>query len=326
LLCDRTHRLDVTTSDSQRQTIRIATRSSRLALWQADHVAWLLRVAVPETRIEIVHISTSGDRDQQGALRSFGGLGVFTRDVQKAVLDGQADLAVHSLKDLPTESAPGLCLAAVPAREETADALVLPAHGAPITGLDQLPQGARLGTGSLRRQAQVRHLRPDVNVSEVRGNVETRLRKLDAGDYDALLLAVAGLKRLGLADRISLLLNPPQMYAAVGQGALGIECRDDDARLREILASLDDAEARCRVTAERALLARLRAGCHAPVGTATRVEGSDLSLEAVVLSPDGSERLTASAQGPLNASAALGVEVADLLLAQGADRLIASHR
>lgn len=316
----------MTTALFSRQTIRIATRASRLALWQAEHVAWLLKAAAPEATVEIVHISTSGDRDQTGALRSFGGLGVFTREVQKAVLDGQADLAVHSLKDLPTEPAAGLCLAAVPAREETADALVLPSHASKLTALEQLPQSSRVGTGSLRRQAQLRHHRPDVQVGEVRGNVETRLRKLDAGEFDAIVLAVAGLKRLELAGRISLELGPPQMYAAVGQGALGIECRDDDDTLRAILLHLDDPETRSRVTAERALLAHLRAGCHAPVGAATRIEGGELLLEAVVLSPDGTERLSAAARGLNTAAAALGIQVAELLVQQGAERLIAAPR
>jgi hydroxymethylbilane synthase len=279
-------------------------------------------LASPDVVVEIVHVSTSGDRDQTGALSSFGGLGVFTREVQKAVRDGQADLAVHSLKDLPTESAAGLCLAAVPQREETADALVLPAGASPIANLSSLPTAARLGTGSLRRRAQLLHLCPDLKLHDVRGNVETRLRKLDAGDYDGLVLAVAGLARLGIADRISLQLVPPVMYAAVGQGALGIECRETDAELHALLAQLDDLEARTRVTAERALLANLRAGCHAPVGAATRVASGALLLEAVVCSTDGRERIVAAGRGPTVEPAALGREVADRLLAQGADRLI----
>jgi hydroxymethylbilane synthase len=302
--------------------IRIATRASRLALWQADHVAGLLKLLFPDVIVEIVHVTTSGDRDQSGQLSSFGGVGVFTREVQKAVLDGQADLAVHSLKDLPTESAAGLCLAAVPRREETADALVLPADAQAITDLASLPHAAHLGTGSLRRQAQLLNLRPDIRFSNVRGNVETRLRKLDAGEFDALVLAAAGLSRLGFSDRISLRLVPPVMYAAVGQGALGIECREADADLRALVARLDDPGARSQVTAERALLAHLQAGCHAPVGAATRIESSQLLLEVVVNSPDGKERLFASERGPAVDSAALGREVAERLLAQGADRLI----
>lgn len=309
-------------STSSPRTVRIATRASRLALWQADHVARLLKLAASQVVIKIVHVSTSGDRDQTGTLSTFGGLGVFTREVQKAVLDGQADLAVHSLKDLPTESAAGLCLAAVPQREETVDALVLPVAAPAIADLASLPSAARLGTGSLRRRAQLLHLRPDLVFSDVRGNVETRLRKLDAGDYDGLVLAVAGLARLELANRISLALVPPVMYAAVGQGALGIECREADADLRTVLAQLDDAGARTRVTAERALLAHLHAGCHAPVGAETRIESGELVLEAVVCSPDGRERIFAAGRGAVTDAVSLGQEVADHLLAQGADRLI----
>lgn len=320
-----------------RPPLRIATRASPLALWQAEHVAALLRAAVPDATVELVHVTTSGDRDLAGALRSFGGLGVFTREVQKAVLDGQADIAVHSLKDLPTESAPGLCLAAVPEREDTADALVLPlplregrGEGQPLHPgcsaaagvLAMLPDAAHLGTGSLRRRAQLLNVRSDLRLSDVRGNVQTRLGKLDAGEYDALVLAVAGLKRLGLAGRISLELRPPLMLPAVGQGALAIECRDADAQLRSLLARIDDAPTRARVTAERTLLAHLRAGCHAPVGAATLIEGSALVLEGVVLNTDGKERLFATSRGDPAQPAALGLEVGEALLTQGAARLL----
>lgn len=301
--------------------IRIATRASRLALWQAEHVAALLKAADPQADIAIVHVTTSGDRDQTGSLRDFGGLGVFTREVQRAVLDREADLAVHSLKDLPTESSPGLMLAAVPEREETADVLVLPA-GSRATDLSTLPQGARLGTGSLRRRAQLLAARPDLHLAEARGNVETRVGKLDAGEFDGLVLAIAGLKRLGLAGRVSQVLAPPVMYPAVGQGALGIECRADDVELQSLLAQIDHAPARSRVTAERTLLSQLRAGCHAPVGAATRIERDELVLEAVVYSVDGTQRIFASGRAPASDAIALGRSVADNLLAQGANRLI----
>jgi hydroxymethylbilane synthase len=303
-------------------TLRIATRASALALWQAQHVAARIAAAAPGTTVELVQVTTTGDRDQTGALRAFGGLGVFTREVQKAVLDRRADLAVHSLKDLPTESAAGLCLAAVPEREETADALILPA-GTPVTAaLDSLRPGARIGTGSLRRRAQLLHLRPDLVLDEVRGNVETRISRLDAGDYDALILAVAGLKRLGLEGRISARLDPPVMFAAVGQGALGIECRDEDTPVRELLLRIEDSLARARVTAERALLARLRAGCHAPVGTATEAGGGTLSLEAVVLSADGRQRISTRETSAMTDAAGLGTRVADRLLELGAQALL----
>jgi hydroxymethylbilane synthase len=302
--------------------IRIATRASRLALWQAKHVADLLRSANPQLAVDLVHVTTTGDRDQSGRLSSFGGLGVFTREVQRAVLDGHADLAVHSLKDLPTESAAGLVLAAVPAREETTDALVLPAGHRGITEIAALPAGARLGTGSLRRRAQLWNVRRDLQMLDVRGNVETRIAKLDAGEYDGLVLAAAGLKRLNLAGRISLDLASPLMYPAVGQGALGIECRQDDDHTFALLAQIDDAETRRCVTAERALLGHLRAGCHAPVGAATSIDGEELLLEAVVLNPAGTERLLASGRSSAADSAALGREVAERLLRQGAGRLI----
>jgi hydroxymethylbilane synthase len=305
----------------EKRPIRIATRVSRLALWQANHVAGLLRLLAPHLAVELVHVTTAGDRDQTGRLSALGGLGVFTREVQKAVLEGHADLAVHSLKDLPTESAAGLVLAAVPEREETADALVLPA-GAAVSDLAALPARARLGTGSLRRRAQLWNVRRDLEMLDVRGNVETRIKKLDAGEYDGLVLATAGLKRLDLAGRIALELSPPLMYPAVGQGALGIECREDDAETIALLTRIDDGSARRRVTAERSLLACLRAGCHAPVGAATWIDGDELLLEGVVLNPAGTERLFASDRRSTADASALGQEVAERLLQHGAGRLI----
>lgn len=309
-------------SESELPPIRIATRASRLALWQADHVAGLIRSAAPGCSVEIVHISTLGDRDQSEPLQAFGGFGVFTREVQKAVLDQRADIAVHSLKDLPTEVTPGLCLAAVPERADVADALVLPASSSGDFDLHSLPQQARVGTGSLRRQAQLLHVRPDFQLREVRGNVETRLRKLDEGEYDALVLAAAGLTRLGLQNRISRLIVPPVMFSAVGQGALGIECRDTDLALREILSKIDDPATHSAVTAERALLAELRAGCHAPVGVITRAEGEELILEGVVLSPDGRQRLHAIGKRVEAEALELGVSVANELRVQGAEALM----
>jgi hydroxymethylbilane synthase len=266
-------------------------------------------------------VTTAGDQNQTGSLSSFGGVGVFTREVQKAVLDRRADIAVHSLKDLPADAAAGLVLAAVPEREATDDALVLP-ESKPASGLDALPESARVGTGSLRRRAQLLSLRPDLQMFEVRGNVETRLQKLDAGGYEGLVLAAAGLKRLGLGGRVSLLLSPPLMYAAVGQGALGIECRADDHANRLLLEQISHSGSLQRVTAERALLARLRAGCHAPVGVATQIAADGLALEAVVYSPDGRERVLGSGRGSPDHAAALGIEVAEQLLRQGAGRLI----
>lgn len=303
--------------------IRIATRSSRLALWQAEHVASLLRGLNAGWNVELVPLSTQGDVDLSSPLHQMGGEGVFTKEVQAAVLSGRADVAVHSMKDLPTAPTAGLVVAGVPARGPMHDAVVFPRHSS-HRSLDELPHGARLGTGSLRRQAQVLHHRPDLTLLGVRGNVETRLKKLDAGEYDALLLAVAGLDRLALVDRPRSELSPPLMYPAVGQGALGLECPMDDARVSEALAAISDAKTMAAVTAERSLLASLRAGCHAPVGVSTRslehLGAGSLHLEAVVLSSDGRTRLMAAASG--NEADALGRTVADLLRTQGADRLI----
>jgi hydroxymethylbilane synthase len=310
---------------------RIATRASRLALWQANDVAGRLRAVDPRRPVELVEVSTVGDRDRSQPLDGFGGFGVFTREVQRAVLDGRADVAVHSLKDLPTEPVDGLTLAAVPPRASCFDVLVLGPDGAPAGDpsavdaaglLQDLPDAARLGTGSLRRKAQLLHVRPDLQIENVRGNVETRLDKLDAGEFQAIVLAEAGLQRLGLADRISGRFAPPALFPAVGQGALGIECRSDDSTTLELLQSIDDAETRARVTAERALLFALRAGCHAPVGAATSIDDGGLRLHAVVLSADGRERIQVDVAGGPDEASSLGRRAAEKLRRLGADRLM----
>lgn len=304
-------------------TIRIATRSSNLALWQANHIADLIRQASPSTTVELVHVSTTGDRDQTERLRDLGSFGVFTREVQNAVLDGRADIAVHSLKDLPTDAVPGLVLGATPARGATCDALVLPLGSTIPVTLDGLPQNARVGTGSPRRQAQLRYLRPDLVLGEVRGNVETRLRKLDEGQYDALVLAVAGLTRLGLGHRISSELAPPTMFPAVSQGAVGVECRADDEAVRQVLSAITDPSTLAAATAERSLLRTLRAGCHAPLGVSTTQQSGDvLQLEAVVLRQDGSHRWMASATAAIADAARLGEQVAQMLVEQGAGQVL----
>ena len=313
-------------SRARENLIRIATRASRLALWQANHVAELLRRAAPGCEVELAHVSTVGDRDRFEPLHHFGGVGVFTREVQRAVLDGRADLAVHSLKDLPTEPLDGLALAAVPERAVVFDALILPAGAAVESGFDSLPSGARVGTGSLRRQAQLLHHRPDLRMVEIRGNVETRLRKLDDGEYDAIVLAVAGLSRLDLGDRVSLELRPPLVYPAVGQGALGVECRSRDGELRTLLESITDRRAHAAATAERTVLAEMRAGCHAPLGAISGGDGERLTLDAVVLSRDGRERMAASAEGMLADPVELGRRVAEELLRQGAGRFVSDPR
>ncbi len=281
-----------------RTTLRIATRASRLALWQAQFVADRLQALEPDLAVELVHVTTTGDRVTGAPLIGMGGVGVFTREIQQAVLEGRADVAVHSLKDLPTVLVPGIRLAGVPLRAAPWDALVLARDASrPCAALRDLPRAARVGTGSLRRLAQILHVRPDLEFLDVRGNVETRLRKLDDGSYDALILAEAGLERLGLADRIMFRLMPPDIFPAVGQGALGLECRSDDARTEALLARLTDPPTLAAVTAERRVLARLGAGCHAPVGVSVAIDADAMSLEAVVLSRDGRRRLYARRSG-----------------------------
>ncbi len=311
-----------------RNPVRIATRGSRLALWQANHVAQLLWQRDPELRVDIVPVSSRGDVEKSQPLERLGGEGVFTREIQNAVIENQADVAVHSLKDLPTEPTAGLTLAAVPKRGSTFDALVLPASsGAAHRGLQSeliasLTPGARIGTGSPRRRAQLLHHRSDFSILNVRGNVETRIAKLDSGEYEGLVLAEAGLQRLGIEDRITVVLEPPLMYSAVGQGALGIECRSDDEELKLLLAELSDRDTQQCVLAERQLLAALRAGCHAPLGVMTRIDSAGLTLEAVVLSSDGHERISAVDTGRVEEPERLGNRVAAEIVRQGGDRLV----
>ncbi len=300
--------------------IRIGTRGSSLARWQAEWVADQLgRRGVP---IQLVVISTLGDR-QNGPIAQLDARGVFTKAIQQALLDGQIDLAVHSLKDLPTEPVTGLALAAVPAREDCGDVLVSRAGLA----IEQLPPQAVVGTGSLRRAAQLKHWRADLEVQDIRGNVETRLEKLDRGQYDAVMLAAAGLTRLGLADRITQRLPTEKIYPAVGQGALGLEARADDPPIHRAARLLDDPATHQAVLAERALLAALRGGCLAPVGAWGRTHGEDvLRLDAVVLDPTGRQRITVTVQGSPADAADLGRQAATELLGQGAAQLIAASR
>ena len=299
--------------------LRLGTRASPLARWQADWVAGELRKRGVE--VELVLISTQGDV-KTGPLGQIGGQGLFTKEIQRALLDRQIDLAVHSLKDLPTAEVAGLSLAAVPERESIADVLVCNS----AKSLSELSKNAQVGTGSLRRRAQLLHQRPDLQMLEIRGNVETRLRKLDLGEYDALVLAQAGLHRLELDARIAGVLPLSVMLPAVGQGALGIETRADDASTRQHLAPLNHEAPYQSVIAERALLATLRGGCLAPVGAWGRVENSLLHLDGVVLSGDGRQRIASSASGLPSSAADLGQHVAEQLIAQGAEGLIAAAR
>jgi len=316
----------VSTTSATPRPLRIATRASALATWQAEHVAEQLRNVPTVQAVELVPISTQGDRDRNSALSTFGGVGVFTKEVQQAVLERRGDIAVHSLKDLPTEPTAGLVLAAVLPRAPRCDALLLP-KGKKCDSLDDLPREARVGTGSLRRQAQLLSHRPDLRLGEIRGNLDTRLRKLDDGEFDAIILAEAGLRRLGWEDRISLVLKPPVMYPATGQGAIGVECREDDDLSRAALAHLDDPTTRVEVTAERGCLAALRAGCHAPVGAWSQIHQASkgdvtLTFEAVIWSRDGSRRVNASLTGPATDALGIGIRVAEQLLKQGGDDLL----
>jgi hydroxymethylbilane synthase len=307
--------------------IRIATRASQLALWQANHIADCIRLLQPDIKVELVHISTQGDRDTAAPLWQMGGMGVFTREVQRAVLDQQADLAVHSLKDLPTQPTPGLTLAATPERAPVNDVLVLPAHvkldpAACDSPFAALKSNAVIGTGSPRRRSQLLRWRPLFQFVEVRGNVDTRLKKLDQGECDALILAEAGLTRLGLNNRISIVLKAPWMYPAVGQGALGLECRADDMEFITLLQGLNHHATHQSVTAERTLLDTLRAGCHAPVGVATSVNEDQLTLEGMVLDQQGNIVIAARATGPLNDPQQVGKQVAEALFELGVAKLL----
>jgi hydroxymethylbilane synthase len=301
--------------------IHIGTRASPLAQWQANWVAEQLRAAGVE--VDLVPITTAGDRDQQGPIGAIGTSGVFTKELQRALLDGRIDVAVHSLKDLPTENVEGLVLAAVPARESPGDALLSRGR----LRLVELPPGAKVGTGSLRRQSQLLHARPDLQVREIRGNVETRVRKLHEGQYDALVLAEAGLKRLGLEAEIAEILPKSLMLPAIGQGALGLEARVDDPPTLAAVSRLDDAATHAAVLAERSLLATLHGGCLAPVGAWGRLEhDGKLRLTAAVLSRDGRQRLIVESTEQPVMAADLGRRMAEELLAQGAASLIALSR
>lgn len=303
------------------RVLRIGSRGSPLALWQADHVGgWLERTHGVSP--QIVRIRTTGDRVLQPHFTSMGLKGVFIKEIEDALLDRRVDLAVHSMKDVPTAVPAGLVFPAIPHREDVRDCLI--SRGS-LT-LAQLPAGARIGTSSVRRQAQLRRLRPDVVPVDVRGNVDTRIRKLDQGEFDAIVLARAGIERLGLVARITETLEPEVMLPAVGQGALGVEAREDDAEVLQLLSGLDDAETRCAVEAERTLLAELEGGCQVPLGAWGRMdrakEGNELVLDACVCSADGKDLIRDSLHGPADNPQALGRDLAHRLLDAGADRIL----
>lgn len=290
----------------------IASRGSQLALWQARWVQQKLAERGHEARIEI--IKTTGDKITDVPLAKVGTKGLFTKEIEEALLDGRADLAVHSLKDLPTELPAGLVLAAIPVREDPRDAIV-------GKRLDDLPKGAKVGTSSLRRAAQLRQIRPDLEVESIRGNLDTRVRKLDEGLYDAVVLAAAGLKRLGWSERIAELLPAEIMCSAVGQGALAIETRTEGAGYQACLA-LDDPQTRAAVTAERAVLGALGGGCQVPIGAYATVKNGRLHMVAVVASPDGSDMVRGETNGSVTDAARLGSALGADLLDRGARKIL----
>lgn len=298
--------------------LRIATRRSPLALWQTEHVAARLREAHPGLDIELVPLSTRGDEVLDRSLAAIGGKGLFLKELEVAMQRGEADCAVHSLKDVPMELEPGFALPAVLARADHADAFV----SNRCASLDELPRGARVGTSSLRRQAQLRALRPDLELRDLRGNVNTRLARLDAGEYDAIVLACAGLKRLGLEERITQHLDPEDSLPAIGQGAIGIECRSDDPVVNELIAVLDDPETHVRVRAERALNKRLMGGCQVPIAGYAVLEQGELVLRGLVGRPDGSEMVRGEIRGRPEDAERLGTTLADDLLSRGADAIL----
>jgi hydroxymethylbilane synthase len=294
--------------------LRIGTRGSPLALWQANHIADRLRPLASPRRVVLIEIQTQGDAVRDRPLSAIGGDGLFTKEIQRALLAGSVEVAVHSLKDLPTVPVEGLVLAATPPRGPTGDALV----SRRWPRFDDLPAGAVVATSSLRRRAQALHRRPDLKLVDVRGNVDTRLRKLDEQGLDAIILAEAGLVRLSRAAEITEILDPAWMLPAVGQGALGLECRADDQETWGMLRALNDEATHQAALAERALLRGLGGGCQVPIGAAAVVRAGRLRLRGVVLPPDGSRRVADEAEGPAADAEAIGRRLAEALLARGA--------
>lgn len=302
--------------------IRIATRESQLALWQANEVARLLTEHHPDIEIEIIGMTTEGDRFLQASLAAAGGKGLFVKELEQCLLDNHADIAVHSMKDVPYELPASLEIHAILAREDPRDAFVSNQYKT----LDELPHNAIVGTSSTRRECQLRALRSDLNIQPLRGNVNTRLKKLDDGQYDAIILASAGLKRLGFEDRIADLISIDASLPAIGQGAIGIECRDNDTATREILAPLHDEGTSLSVIAERGVSTALSANCHLPIAAHATQSSDALTLNALVGLPDGSKIVRASATGPHDEITHVIQQVVNQLMDQGASELVDSLR
>jgi len=298
--------------------VRIATRKSPLALWQAEFVKAQLEHFHPNIQVELVTMVTKGDKILDTPLAKVGGKGLFVKELETAMLEGRADIAVHSMKDVPMEFPQGLGLQVICEREDPRDAFV----SNNFNNLDELPQGSIVGTSSLRRQCQIRAARPDLVIRDLRGNVGTRLGKLDNGEYDAIILAAAGLIRLEMQDRIASVIEPEQSLPAVGQGAVGIECRLDDERMKTLLAPLEHLETRQRVLIERTVNNRLEGGCQVPIGSYCVIEGDEFWLRALVGNPDGSVMLTEEARGNLVDAHTTAIEMADKLLNSGGREIL----
>jgi hydroxymethylbilane synthase len=298
--------------------LRLGTRGSPLALWQAHHVAERLRLVVEPRAVELVLIETHGDRIQDQPLAALGGFGVFTKAIQDALLARRCDVAVHSLKDLPTIPVPGLKLTAVPPRGPTGDVFISRKH----RRFGALPQGAIVGTSSLRRRAQLLNERPDLKPVDLRGNIDTRLRKLEAEGLDAIILAEAGLERLGLREAITEVLDPTWMLPAVGQGAIGLECREDDTDTVHLVEAVNDPDTWSRVVAERAMLAALGGGCLVPIGASSKVEAGTLTLRGTVLTQDGKRRIVDTCRADSSNATSIGCSLARQLVISGADELL----
>ena len=299
--------------------VRIATRKSALALWQAEFVKAELERFHADVRVELVPMSTQGDIILDTPLAKIGGKGLFVKELEQAMLDGRADIAVHSMKDVPVEFPQGLALHTICEREDPRDAFV----SNNFANLSELPQGSIVGTSSLRRQCQIKALRPDLDIRDLRGNVNTRLGKLDDGQYDAIILAAAGLIRLEMESRIADYIEPEVSLPANGQGAVGIECRIDDEVTKALLAPLEHTQTRIRVNAERSMNRYLEGGCQVPIGAYALVDGEQVHLRGLVGAVDGSEILRDEVTGHVNDAEKLGIELAKKLLAQGADKILA---
>lgn len=301
-----------------KQSIRIATRKSQLALWQAEHVATRLRAHHPGLQVELVTMTTQGDRVLDSPLAKIGGKGLFVKELEQSLLRGEADIAVHSMKDVPVELPEGLYIAVILEREDPCDAFV----SARFTRLEELPQGVRVGTSSLRRRCQLAEMRPDLDIIDLRGNVNTRLAKLDAGEYEAIILASAGLKRLDMETRITEAIPAQVMLPAIGQGAIGIECRREDRRVQDLVAPLDDERTHIRVNAERALNARLHGGCQVPIAGYAEIDHGVIVLRGLVGRPDGTEVVHGVISGRPQDAEEMGIVLAEDLLSRGADDIL----